>query len=134
MIARRSLHSLWTFCAVLISTAAAAAGAWHWMLQHSLAEENLQAHRQLGLYAQALSQRLDRYRVLPDVLALDAELREALTTPQSPEQVQRLNHKLEQANGASLALVEETQGAHFVLQGRSDRCQIAEASAGLGGN
>ncbi len=103
MIARRSLRSLWTFCAVLLSTAAAAAGAWHWMLQHSLAEENMQAHRQLGLYAQAMGQRLDRYRVLPDVLALDAELREALTHPQSPEQVLRLNQKLEQANGASLA-------------------------------
>ncbi len=45
-----------------------------------------------------------------------------------------ISRELSEANGASLALVEETQGAHFVLQGRSDRCQIAEASAGLGGN
>lgn len=71
--------------------------AWH----HSLLEESDNVQRQLALYGQTLGQRIDRYRTLPEVLALDGQLRDALTRPLAPHEVERLNHKLEQANGAS---------------------------------
>ncbi|WP_416400858.1 PAS-domain containing protein [Alicycliphilus denitrificans] len=76
-----------------------AAGQWAW--RHSLREESDSVQRQLALYGQTLSQRIDRYRTLPEVLALDAQLQGALSHPLSPAQVERLNRKLEQANGAS---------------------------------
>ncbi|MEG1200935.1 MAG: PAS-domain containing protein [Comamonas sp.] len=103
MTPSRSLRTWWTWCAVLLSTAAIAAVAGRWMLHHGLQEENLLAHRQVSLYAQTLSQRIDRYRALPDVLALDAELHAALTQPQSAADVRHINQKLERANGASKA-------------------------------
>ncbi|UBB19445.1 PAS-domain containing protein [Comamonas odontotermitis] len=99
----RPFHPAWTLCAVLLTTAGAATLAGRWMLQHSLAEENLLAHRQVSLYAQALAQRIDRYRALPDVLALDPELRAALVSPPAASAVRQLNQKLERANGASQA-------------------------------
>ena len=99
----RSLRPFWILVAVVCSTGLVALWAGHAMLQHSLAEESVLAHRQVSLYAQALNQRIDRYRVLPDVLALDPELRTALTHPQTPADIRRLNEKLERANGASQA-------------------------------
>lgn len=69
--------------------------------RQALREEGQQAGAQLGLYADALSTLIDRYRALPAVLALDPELREALQQPLSPELQQRLNLKLERINGAA---------------------------------
>ena len=100
---QRSLRSWWTLAVVLLTTAAVALLAGRWMLDRSLQEENLLPHRQLSLYAQALEQRIDRYRALPDVLALDPELLAALSTPQSPDDIRRINTKLERTNGASQA-------------------------------
>jgi C4-dicarboxylate-specific signal transduction histidine kinase/CheY-like chemotaxis protein len=73
----------------------------HVARQRSLHGESQNVQRQLMLYAQALGQRIDRYRTLPEVLALDPELRAALAHPLAPDEVDRLNRKLEQANGAS---------------------------------
>ena len=75
------------------------AGQWAW--QRSLHVESDSVQRQLALYGQTLAQRIDRYRTLPEVLALDAQLQSALQRPLSPTEVAQLNHKLEQANGAS---------------------------------
>lgn len=69
--------------------------------RHSLGEESVSVQRQLSLYGQTLAQRIDRYRTLPEVLALDDQLRDALGRPLQPGEVERLNRKLEQANGAS---------------------------------
>ncbi|WP_198972082.1 hybrid sensor histidine kinase/response regulator [Xylophilus sp. ASV27] len=71
--------------------------AWH----RSLSEESDNVRRQLTLYGQTLRQRIDRYRTLPEVLALDDQLRDALGHPLRLEEIARLNRKLEQANGAS---------------------------------
>ncbi|MFZ4286543.1 PAS-domain containing protein [Variovorax sp. HJSM1_2] len=78
-------------------------GAYHFANARALAEEGDNVRGQLRLYAQALQQRIDRYRTLPQVLALDQELREAVSRPLSPSDVARLNLKLERANGASLS-------------------------------
>ncbi|MDO4592412.1 MAG: PAS-domain containing protein [Comamonadaceae bacterium] len=69
--------------------------------QQALHNESRVFQRQLEGRAQALTQRVDRFRTLPEVLALDNELRAALQRPLSPEDVDALNRKLERANGAT---------------------------------
>ncbi len=56
-----------------------AASQWAW--HRSLLADSDSVQRQLALYAQALAQRIDRYRTLPEVLALDAQLQDALRLP-----------------------------------------------------
>ncbi len=94
-------HKLWTVLALLGGMAASMFLAGHWVWQRSLHEESASVQRQLALYGQALAQRIDRYRTLPEVLALDLQLRSAFSHALTPAEVQALNHKLEQANGAS---------------------------------
>ncbi|PZQ18749.1 MAG: hybrid sensor histidine kinase/response regulator [Rhodanobacter denitrificans] len=78
--------------------------------RRALQEESAQVERQLGLYAEGLQQRIDRYRTLPQVLALDPELRAALGGPLAPADVERLNRKLERAsrvtNASTLTLID----------------------------
>ena len=100
-------HPVWTLLILLggmcLCMALAYQLAWH----RALHAESDSVQRQLDLYAQALLQRIDRYRTLPEVLSLDPELRTALSQAQAstltPAQVDHLNRKLEQANGASQA-------------------------------
>lgn len=69
--------------------------------EHALQQESQAVKRQLQVYGQAMSQRIDRYRTLPEVLSLDAELLDALQHPLGIAEVDYLNRKLERANGAS---------------------------------
>ncbi len=94
-------RKFWTVLILLAGMAASMFVAGQWAWQHSLHEESDSVQRQLALYGQTLGQRIDRYRTLPEVLALDAQLYEALSRPQSPAEVDGLNRKLERANGAS---------------------------------
>ncbi|NIF83047.1 response regulator [Comamonas sp. Tr-654] len=99
-------------------------------LQTSLHDESESVQRQLTLYAQAMVQRVDRYRTLPEVLALDAELKSALSHPLSAAEVDRLNHKLEQANGASqastLTLIDKTGKALAASNWRDSHSNVGE--------
>ena len=92
---------LWTLLIVAAGMLACMLLASQVARQRSLHGESQNVQRQLMLYTQALGQRIDRYRTLPEVLALDPELRAALTHPLAPGEVDKLNRKLEQANGAS---------------------------------
>jgi histidine kinase len=67
--------------------------------RRALGEESSQVQRQLQLYGQGLQQRIDRFGTLPQVLALDPDLLHALRVPPSPTEQQRLNLKLQRANG-----------------------------------
>lgn len=96
-------HPFWTLLILLGGAALCMALTYQLAWQHALRAESTNVQRQLDLYGQALLQRIDRYRTLPDVLSLDPELRDALTHPLTPTQVDYLNRKLEQANGASQA-------------------------------
>ena len=96
---RRQL--LWTVLVVLAGMGAVHAAGRPDRAARALNEESQDVQRRLSLYAQALVQRIDRFRTLPEVLALDSELRTALAQPLTLAAVQALNHKLEQANGAS---------------------------------
>lgn len=95
------LRNFWTVLILFTGMAGSmfAVGQWAW--QRSLHQESDSVQRQLVLYGQALAQRIDRYRTLPEVLALDTQLRDALRRPLAPAEVEQLNRKLEQANGAS---------------------------------
>ncbi len=91
----------WTLLLLLAGMFACMLLTGHLAWQHALRGEIASVQQQLTLYAQALGQRIDRYRTLPEVLALDPELRAAVARPLSAQQVDRLNRRLEQANGAS---------------------------------
>jgi histidine kinase len=69
--------------------------------QRALAQLSEQALNQLQIRALALQRLVDRYRVLPTVLALDPQLRDALSKPSSTVDVDALNRKLTRANGAT---------------------------------
>ena len=81
--------------------ALAMSAAWRIAERDALRGEQVQVRRQLDLYAQALQQRIDRYRTLPQVLALDPELRAALAAPLDAAGREALNRKLEQANSVT---------------------------------
>jgi|GEM_PF-1227587 len=96
--ASRYRHLALLLLAVLGGMALAMFSAGQLAEQRALRAESRQLRQQLDLYAQSLQQRIDRYRTLPQVLALDPELRAALTQPPDPATHQRLNLKLERAN------------------------------------
>ncbi len=75
--------------------------AYRWGGQIALQRETEQLDRQLALYAQSLQQRIDRYRTLPQVLALDPELLAALSTPIDAARRLALNQRLEAANNVT---------------------------------
>ncbi|MBE1161872.1 PAS-domain containing protein [Dyella acidiphila] len=82
----------------------AAASTWavaRYARQNELEQLSAQAQAQLQVRALALQRLVDRYRVLPTVLALDPELLNALSEPAAAIDVAALNRKLTQANGAT---------------------------------
>jgi len=88
--------------AVLLLAAAMLASAWgagRIAQERALRRLSAQAAGQLQLRALALQRFVDRYRVLPTVLALDPVLRQALEAPAGRVDTAALNRKLEQANG-----------------------------------
>ncbi len=70
--------------------------------QRNLQAEAAQARTQLRLHADALQALVERYRVLPAVLALDPDIRAALAQPGiTAAEATQINLKLEQVNGAA---------------------------------
>ena len=88
---------------LIIMAGAAVAGGWamHQAEQHALEESARRGPEQLSLYANSLHTLIERYRALPAVLALDAELIAALSSSITPEVQAALNQKLERINGAA---------------------------------
>lgn len=91
----------WTLFALLAGMCLCMLAASQMALQKALNAESASVQRQLMLYAQTLSQRIDRYRTLPQVLALDEQLQLALDHRLDAAEIDHLNRKLERANGAS---------------------------------
>ncbi len=69
----------------------------------ALDAQSAQAAQQLDLQAQALNQRIERYRALPQVLALDPDLRAAVAAPVDAATRARLNRRLEEASRTTRA-------------------------------
>ena len=87
---------------VILAGAVISAGlAMHHAERQALVGDAARANEQLGLYANSLHTLIERYRALPAVLALDPELRSALSGPLGAEQQDALNRKLEKINGAA---------------------------------
>jgi len=71
--------------------------------RRALDAQSAQAAQQLDLQAQALNQRIERYRALPQVLALDPDLRAAVAAPVDAATRARLNQRLEDASRTTRA-------------------------------
>ena len=102
-MAMTSRHLRLALYCVLILAGAAVAGGWAMRQadRHALEERAKRGPEQLNLYANSLHTLIERYRALPAVLALDAELVAALSAPITPEVQAALNRKLERINGAA---------------------------------
>ena len=102
MIQRRHLSIIsWLGLGALIVASTSVVG---WVgRRHALDQLSTQAAEQLQIHALSLQRLIDRYKVLPTVLALDPELRSSLAGPTPAIDVALLNRKLEQANGATRA-------------------------------
>jgi len=109
---------------MLLAMAAAA----RYAERRALAEESASVRRQLDLYAQALQQRIDRYRTLPQVLALDPELRDAVSRPLTAADVAHLNTRLEVANritgSSTLTLIDRHGRALAASNWRDPRSNV----------
>ncbi|MDR6672448.1 PAS-domain containing protein [Xanthomonas sp. 1678] len=127
--ASRYRHLALLLLAVLGGMALAMLSAGHFAEQRALRAESRQLRQQLDLYAQTLQQRIDRYRTLPQVLALDPELRDALTRPLDPATHQRLNLKLERANDVTRSSTLTLIGADGVAVAASN-WRLASSNVG----
>ncbi len=103
---RRARWNRDTLLILLMTGVVAVVATWasfRWAAQRTLADESAQLERQLALHARAIQQSIDRYRTLIRVLALDEELRAALTQAMDARLRDRLNRRLEEANGVTTA-------------------------------
>lgn len=95
----RATRILWLLALVTAMAVTAASGGW-WAWRRAVDGIAGQSADRLNLHALAVRRLIDRFTVLPDVLALDPELRAALSGPSSAIDTAALNGKLVKANGA----------------------------------
>lgn len=86
---------------ILAGAAVSASLAVRQAQRHALSEDAARAVDQLALYVNTLHTLIERYRALPAVLALDPELRAALSGPITAQTQDALNRKLEKINAAA---------------------------------
>ncbi|KRG68636.1 histidine kinase [Stenotrophomonas terrae] len=98
---RRRMRWLLPLTAALAIAAIGLVGLRHFE-RTSIASEAMRAQTQLHLHGEALQALIERHRVLPAVLALDPDVRAALSRANlgKPE-LDRLNRKLERVNGVA---------------------------------
>ncbi len=117
-------HRYWRlFLYVMLILAGAAVSAGLAMRQaqrHALSEDAVRANSQLALYANTLHTLIERYRALPSVLALDPEIRTALSGPVTEDVQNRLNLKLEKINAAAHSSTLELLDRHGLAIGASN--------------
>ncbi|MBB2776461.1 UNVERIFIED_ORG: histidine kinase [Comamonas terrigena] len=123
-------RTAWTVATLLLGMLLSMLTAGWLTWERTLLAESENYLRQLAVRAQGLTQRVDRYRTLPEVLSLDNELRAALQHPLSAGDVNYLNRKLERANGASqastLTLIDRHGIAVAASNWRSPRNNVGE--------
>nr|WP_298112179.1 ATP-binding protein [uncultured Pseudomonas sp.] len=69
--------------------------------QRAWQERSVEARGQLQLYAQAIHTLVERFRSVPEVLALDSDIRALLRAPTDRLLVEKLNQRLERLNAAA---------------------------------
>lgn len=111
---RRRYRSTLAWTALLIVAAATIWAAGHLYEQRVRKQQEQQIDDQLQLRAQTLQGLIDRYRILPSLLALDPELGQAVSGPLDATTIGALNRKLERANGATQASTLTLIGANGI--------------------
>lgn len=69
--------------------------------RHAWDERSVEARGQLQLYAQSIRTLVERFSSVPEVLALDSDIKALLRTPHDRQLRQALNHRLERLNAAA---------------------------------
>ncbi|TKJ67694.1 two-component sensor histidine kinase [Pseudomonas viridiflava] len=117
-------HRYWRlslYVMLILAGAAVSAGlAMRQAQRHALSEDAVRASSQLALYANTLHTLIERYRALPSVLALDPEIRTALSGPVTEDIQNRLNLKLEKINAAAHSSTLELLDRHGLAVGASN--------------
>lgn len=117
-------HRYWRlslYVMLILAGAAISAGlAMRQAQRHALSEDAVRANSQLALYANTLHTLIERYRALPSVLALDPEIRTALSGPVTEDVQNRLNLKLEKINAAAHSSTLELLDRHGLAVGASN--------------
>lgn len=107
----RTLRNLGVIAALAAGLVLCALSAKQFGERREAAAQRSQLAQQLRLYARGLEQLVDRYRALPQVLALDPELRAALQAPLDDATRRRINLRLEAASrttrASTLTLIDE---------------------------
>ena len=102
----------WMWLPLLLAVIGTAVVAMHLARDRAHERQVAALDDQLRLRAQSLQRLVERYQVLPTVLALDPELHAALALPVDAATTAALNLKLERANGAvrvsTLTLIDRT--------------------------
>ncbi|MCV4339601.1 ATP-binding protein [Pseudomonas capsici] len=102
MILRHRNLRISLYIVLILAGAALSAGVAMLQAQrHALSQEATRASGQMALYANTLHTLIERYRALPSVLALDAEIRAAVSGPLTESARLSLNLKLEKINEAA---------------------------------
>lgn len=101
--------------------------------RRALQAESAMAAEQLLLHAQAVTQRIERYRALPQVLALDPDLRASVAGPLDAATRTRLNLRLEAVNhtaqASTLTLIDGDGVAIAASNWREPGSNVGEAYA-----
>ncbi|MCF5822182.1 ATP-binding protein [Pseudomonas syringae] len=105
---------------ILAGAALSASLAMRQAQRHALAENAARGSEQLALYANTLHTLIERYRALPSVLALDPEIRAALSGPVTDDVQRALNLKLEKINSAAHSSTLELLDANGLAIGASN--------------
>lgn len=91
--------------------------------QRAWQERSLEARGQLQLYAQSIHTLVERFRSVPEVLALDSDIKSLLRAPDDRLLRRKLNERLEQLNsaaGSNVLYLLNTQGETLVASNWRD--------------
>ncbi|MDH1263763.1 ATP-binding protein [Pseudomonas sp. GD03944] len=113
-------HRLNVAAIVLVILAGLIASMWlagRYAEERAWQERSIEAEGQLKLYAQSLHTLVQRFRSVPEVLALDSDIRELLHSPDDSELRNKLNTRLELLNvaaGSSVLYLLDARGEALV--------------------
>lgn len=105
-----------TVAIVLLIAVGLAASLWlasRYAEQRAWADRSSEAHGQLQLYAQSIQTLVDRFRSVPQLLAMDSDIQALLRSPDDPQLRDKLNRRFELLNaaaGASVLYLIDRQG------------------------
>jgi histidine kinase len=100
-LTRRHLHFAALALALTVLLVVSVLGFAHVAERRALQREAADGNSQLKIQSMSLQRLIDSYRMLPILLSLDPELRDALSHPVDADTTTRLNRKLEQATDAT---------------------------------